>query len=110
MPRNSKYGAVPTVVDNIRFASKKEAKRYEELKLLSTGVKPYVMGLQLQPEWDLVVNGVLICKYRADFTYVLFGGYEWSVIVEDVKGIRTPAYKLKKKLMKAIHGIEIQEV
>lgn len=99
-PRRSKYGAVPTVVDGVRFASKKEAKRYWELKLLK------VKALVLQPEYELVVNGVLICKYRADFAY----DGETHKIVEDVKGVKTAVYKLKKKLMLAIHGIEIQEV
>ena len=108
--RRSKYGAVPTTVDNVRFASKKEAKRYGELMLLSSGPTPHVMSLELQPEWDLIVNNVLICKYRADFRYRSLGGYEWSTVVEDVKGFKTPAYRLKKKLMKAIHGIEIREV
>lgn len=96
----SKYNAVPTIVDNVRFASKREAKRYSELKLLK------VKALVLQPEYELVVNGVLICKYRADFAY----DGEGIKIVEDVKGFKTTAYRLKKKLMKALHNIEIREV
>ena len=46
------------------------------------------------------------CRYRADFAYTLRDGRE---VVEDVKGVRTPEYKIKKKLMLWIHGIEIKE-
>jgi len=47
-----------------------------------------------------------IGSYRADFTYVNEDG---QPIVEDVKGFRTPVYRLKKKLMRALYGIEILE-
>lgn len=101
--KDAKYKAVPTHVDGIRFASKAEAQRYSELKLLQKA--GLIAGLTLQPRYDLIVNGVKVCTYVADFRYVNPG-----VIVEDVKGIRTPVYQLKKKLMKALYGIEIREV
>lgn len=50
-------------------------------------------------------------RYQADFTYrELFANGPGPLIVEDVKGFRTPVYKLKKRLMKHIHGITITEV
>lgn len=99
----SKYRAKPTFVDGIRFASKREAKRYEELKLLIRIGQ--ISDLELQPKFDIIVNEIKICRYIADFRYKENG----STIIEDVKGFKTPVYKLKKKLMFAYHGISINE-
>ena len=104
--RPSKYRAVPTVLDGIRFASKKEAGRYAELLILKKARK--IRNLVLQPRFKLEVGGVLICTYVADFSYEEGPGRVRKI--EDVKGVRTPVYKIKKKLMQAIHGIEITEV
>jgi hypothetical protein len=104
-PKRHKYGAVRTTVGNMTFDSKKEAKRYGELCLLESAGK--IKCLTCQPEYRLVVNGINVCSYRADFKY-LHGGSEW--IVEDVKGVRTPAYLIKRKLMLAVHGITIREI
>ncbi len=104
--RVSKYGAVPTIVDNVRFASKREATHYGYLKILEQRGK--IRDLELQPRYRLEINGELICTYVADFKYF---DVAWNaVMIEDCKGFKTPAYILKKKLMKAIHGIEIREV
>ncbi len=102
----SKYGAIRTEVDGITFASKKEAAHYGKLKILERAGK--ITNLRLQPSFRLEVNGQPICKYVADFEY--FDVERRELRVEDAKGFKTPAYKLKKKLMKAIHGIEICEV
>jgi len=99
----SKYNAVKTTVDGIKFDSKAEARRYSELKLLLK-VKT-IADLELQPRYDFVVNGVKIGFYKADFRYKIGN----RIIIEDVKGVKTPVYNLKKKLMKAIHGIDILE-
>jgi hypothetical protein len=53
----------------------------------------------------MILNGVKICSYSADFRYQ--DGLE--LVVEDVKGYKTPVYNLKKKMMKAFHSIEIFE-
>ena len=99
----SKYRNVRTIVDGITFASKKEAKRYVELKLL---VKlKAIFNLDLQPRYPLTVNGLNIGTYVADFHYVQNG----VGVVEDVKGVRTSTYRLKAKLMKALYGITIKE-
>ena len=101
-----KYGAVPTEVDGIRFASKAEAKRYGELKLRERAGE--IAGLVLQPRFPLTVNGVKIGTYVGDFLY-----YDKDcqvTTVEDVKGVATPVYRIKRRLMQALHGIEIVEV
>lgn len=99
----SKYHARPKTVDGIWFHSTKEANRYQELMLLSKAGQ--ITSLEFQPKYDLIVNGLKICTYVADFRYKEFG----QVVVEDVKGVRTPVYRLKAKLMLACHGIEILE-
>jgi hypothetical protein len=57
--------------------------------------------------FPLVVNGVIVAQYRADFSYVDADGVRH---VEDVKGVRTSTYRLKAKMVRAIYGIEIEEV
>lgn len=95
----NKYRNRKTVIDGITFDSIREAKRYSELKLLERGGK--IKKLVLQPEFILQVGFVdnmeikhQPIKYRADFMYKEGG----VTIVEDVKGMRTEVYKLKKKL------------
>lgn len=101
----SKYRNKKTVVDGITFASKKEANRYGELKiLLRAGI---ITGLEMQRRYPLVVNGLKICTYISDFDYFNESN---KAVVEDVKGVRTREYILKKKLMLACYGIEIKEV
>lgn len=104
----SKYRAIPTEVDGVRFASKAEARRYGQLKLLQASGE--IRDLALQPRYPLAVKGQKVATYIADFAYTdrLTGKF----IVEDVKSAptATPLYKLKKKLVKAIYGIDIMEV
>lgn len=112
-PRN-KFGAVKTEVDGIVFDSRKEAKRYQDLKYLQLAGE--IMGLTVHPTYDLVVNGRKVCIYEADFAYTDLVGPSAQAAggpcknVEDVKGVKTPIYRLKKKLMLAVHGITVSEV
>lgn len=102
----NKYRNIKTTIDNVTFDSKKEAMRYVHLKtMLQAGV---ISDLTLQPKFDLVINNVKIGKYIADFKYR--EGDTGRYIIEDVKGIKTPVYRLKAKLVKALHGVEIVEV
>lgn len=106
----SKYKNIRTVVDGISFASKAEATRYGELKLLERAGE--ICDLKIQPIFRLQINGYKICNYIGDFSYLYKKG-NFQVIVEDVKSqitARLPVYRLKKKLMAAIHGIEIVEI
>ncbi|MGV3515610.1 DUF1064 domain-containing protein [Luteitalea sp.] len=107
VPTQHKYRALPTVVQGIRFASKKEGQRYEELRQLeAVGV---IRDLVLQPPFDLHVRGgERVARYVADFAYVDVKTGER--IFEDVKGVRTPMYRLKARWMKAEYGIDIVEV
>ena len=92
----------------IKFDSVGEAARYRELLLMiHAGV---ISGIELKPRFDLVVNGLTICQYEADFSY--FDREKRQRVVEDFKSepTMTRTYRIKKKLMKALHGIDIVEV
>lgn len=103
-----KYNAKKTVVDGIKFDSKKEAERYKELKALELVGK--IDRLELQPRFLLQdgfrYEGKAIRKieYVADFLYRDLSTYE--LVVEDVKGVKTDVYKLKKKLFLKRYGDE----
>ncbi len=105
-PARSKYGAKPCEVDGIRFASQREAKRY--LFLRTRQALCEIADLELQPKFPLTVNGVNCGFYQADFTYRQMP--ENRRVVEDSKGVATPVYRLKKKLVAAIHGVDVVEV
>lgn len=94
----SKYGNVPTQIDGHVFHSKLEARRYQELKALQVG--GLISELELQPRFNIEINGVHICRYFADFRY--YDNERKETVVEDAKGMRTEVYKLKARLMKAI--------
>lgn len=102
--KSPKYRAIPTEVDGIRFSSRKEARRYSELKLMERAGE--ISGLSLQPKFPIIINGVKVCTYIADFDYLIQSGERR---IEDVKGMKTPIYNLKKKLMRAVHSVEIFE-
>jgi hypothetical protein len=100
----NKYGAIKTEVGSFVFASKREAHRYSELKLAERSGD--ISGLELQPKFPLIVNGIKVATYIADFRYIEGG----EVVIEDSKGFRTAIYRLKKKIVEAQYGIEIIEV
>jgi len=99
----NKYRNIKTEVDGIKFDSKKEARRYSELKLLEK--TEVISELVLQPKFPIRVEGVKVCVYIADFAYK----ENHKFIVEDCKGMKTSVYNLKKKLMWATHDIIIRE-
>lgn len=105
MSRSSKYNAIKTEIDGYVFASRREANRYAELKILEKAGE--IKDLELQPVYPCLVNGKLVCKYIADFRYKLSSGRE---VVEDAKGAKTPVYRLKNKLVNALYGVVIVEV
>ena len=98
-----KYHNKKTVIDGIKFDSKLEAERYEQLKILErSGV---IRDLELQPEYELIPsfrkNGKTWRRtlYKADFRYIL--AEDDSYIIEDVKGstaVITGVFRLKQKL------------
>lgn len=104
--RRSKYGAKRTEIDGVTFASKRESVHYARLKLLEKAGE--ITQLVLQPPFPIVVNGIKVGKYLADFSYRSKDGV---LHVIDVKGMKTPMYRLKKKLVEAIYRhINIEEV
>ena len=100
-----KYGNRRTRVGIRVFASRAEARRYLELDALQKAGA--IKDLKCQVSFPIVVAGELVCRYVSDFTYLDGTG---KMVVEDVKGMPTPIYKLKKKLMRAVLGIDVVEV
>jgi len=95
--RNQKSGS---------YASKREAKRANELKLLARAGE--ITDLEEQVPFELIPKqlGERSCKYVADFRYKENG----VTVVEDAKGYRDPVYRIKRKLMMFVHGIRVREV
>ena len=104
--RFRKYNAKKVELDGVIFDSQSEAKHYWHT-LKPRAEAGDITNLQMQPVYRCEINGKLICKYIADFTYI-----EWKIegpegqlgqrVVEDVKGFKTPIYNLKKKLVHAL--------
>ena len=124
----SKYHSQKTIVDGITFDSRKEARRYRELKTMEKA--GMITGLELQKKFLLLpaqfepdridfskskkgrhISGKLIeheVAYYADFYYYDCLAGEW--VVEDTKGVRTPEYIIKRKMLLWFHHIRIREV
>lgn len=121
----SKYHSKKIIVDGETFDSKKEYRRYRELVLMEKA--GLISDLQRQVKFLLIPtqyehfkrygkNGKELtpgkrvvekeCAYYADFVYAENG----KDVVEDTKGVRTPEYIIKRKLMLHIHRIRIREV
>jgi hypothetical protein len=106
---SNKYRAKRTSCGLHEHASKKEAKVCSDLTLMAKG--GVIHDLKQQPKFYLYAHNmaggprVRIGFYRADFSYTDLD----STVVLDVKGVKTPMYRLKKKMMKACWGIEVQE-
>lgn len=99
----NKYGARKTPCGEHIHDSAREAARCGDLRLMEKG--GLIADLLNQPIFRIEVNGVHVCDYKADFSYWENG----DTVIEDVKGVRTAVYRLKRKLMKAAHGIAIRE-
>lgn len=105
----SKYLNQKDEIDGISFDSKREANRYSQLKLMERAGQ--IRDLELQKRFPIRINDELICHYLADFVYR--ESHSGKQVVEDVKSAYTrknPVYRLKNKLMRAVHGVTIKEV
>ena len=93
------------------YDSRKEHRRANQLKLMQRA--GLISNLREQVKFVLIPTqrdaaGNLLekeCSYYADFVYDKDG----QLVVEDTKGVRTPEYRLKRKLMLYVHGISIVE-
>ena len=115
----SKFAAKPTYVEGRRFASKKEAKRFGELKLLEKAGE--ISNLELQPAFPFSIDGRPVLsrskrypngrqlKMVADFRYT--DTKNGLVVWEDVKGFRTKEFIIKKAFFEAMMpGVRLVEV
>jgi hypothetical protein len=105
--RNNKFGAIRT--DG--YASKAEASRGAELDLLVKAKE--ISQLRRQPRYilldaDKTAGYARPLCYVADFEYL--DHRSDRMVIEDVKGFPTPAYLIKKRLMKQLHGLEVTEI
>ena len=109
-PKRSKYRNVKTEVDGRVFDSKGEAQRYCELRMMEKA--GLIEDLRCQVEYRLdIANPAAgdgkVAAYRADFVYR--NTDTGDTVTEDWKGVRTDVYKMKRALMRALHGVEIYE-
>ncbi len=105
-PRRSKFGAVRTTLDGITFASKLEAARWGQLKLLEQAGE--IRDLRRQVRHRFEVAGHHVCDYVSDFDYLTSTGLP---VTEDCKGgPLTAAFRVKARLFRALRGREIQIV
>lgn len=118
-----KYKNIPTEINGIKFASRREAGRYCQLLSLQKAGK--IRGLKLQPQYTLQESyvspegeRVRAVRYTADFAYEraaepdCAGNVYWLPVVEDVKSkaTKTAQYEIKKKLLQGKYGIAVTEV
>lgn len=104
-PKRSKYKAQRTTVDGITFDSKREALRFQELRLMERAGE--IEALRRQVPFPIVINDILITTYMADFVYRIPGAERDTI--EDTKGVRTKEYRLKKRMVRAAYGQDIKE-
>ncbi|MGH9362682.1 MAG: DUF1064 domain-containing protein [Thermoanaerobaculia bacterium] len=115
-PPRHKYGAQATVVDGRRFHSAREARRYQELRLLERAGE--ITALRCQVPFPLLASGAAastpVGVYVADFTYRASGDDDGDGrgrdVVEDVKGCRTALYNWKRRHFALQYGRTITEV
>ena len=103
--KRHKYGVAPIeqrTVDGIVFDSAAEAKLYGELKLLERG--GFIRDLKRQTGFHFMLDGESMFIYLSDFDY-------WegcTYVIEDTKGVQTPVFRLKRKLIEKQHRIKIR--
>ena len=117
MGGQAKYKNRKVEYKGILFDSKKEAMRYQELKLMQD--EGIIYGLRRQAKYVLIPAQYekvgkkkkcieRECVYYADFEYKR--EEDGELVVEDTKGVRTKDYIIKRKLLLYVHGIRIQEI
>lgn len=102
----NKYGAKKTEYNGIKYDSKKEAEFARKLDLTRKSLNSNILDVERQVPFEIRLNGIKICKYILDFKVTYKTG---EIDYIDVKGMKTPVYRLKKKLVEAQYGIKITE-
>lgn len=106
-----KYGNKKIEIDGMLFDSRREGKRWLDLMLLERAGQ--ISGLTRQVPFELAPGCKLLgekrarpaVRYYADFVY---SSPTDGIVVEDVKGLDTPLSRLKRHLMKTVHGIDVR--
>lgn len=104
--RRNKHNAEACMVDGIRFASKLEAKRYCELKVLER--QGLIKNLEDHHRWPLRVSGTVIGHYESDFAYT--DAVSGEPVDEDTKGFQTDLNRWKLKHFEAQYGRAVRLV
>lgn len=108
-----KYKNTKTVIDGQSFDSRAEAKRWRDLCLLEKAgqitslQRQVVIELLPKVKYSDAKRATPAVRYVSDFCYMTILGER---VTEDVKGYRTPVYRLKRHMLKALHGIEVKEI
>ena len=102
----SKYRNKKVTTPEGTFDSQREFKRWQELKLLERSGA--ISGLQRQVRYVLIpkIGKHRETAYIADFAYL---DENQKPVAEDVKGMKTEVYRIKQKLLRWVHNIEILE-
>jgi hypothetical protein len=96
-----KFKAKPQIIDDIHFASKKEGKRYQELLLAQKGGR--VVFFLRQVPFHLPGGNKYICDFMVFWE-------DGKITFEEVKGYKTPLYKMKKQIVESVYPIKITEI
>lgn len=99
-----KYNAKKVGVDGYTFDSLAEARRYRELVLFVK--KGSICDLKIHPRFAIVHAGIKICTVILDFSF--WDKTRGVTVYQDVKGMDTPISRLKRKLVKAFYGIDVE--
>ena len=103
-----KYGAKAVTIDGHLFRSTKEGNYYKKLKILLNAGK--ITDLELEPTYNLTVNGEHICKFKPDFKYKKNG----IIVIQDCKGYKKGTawtiFQMKCRLLKGLYGLTVEVV
>lgn len=107
--KRQKFNASRTTVGSERFDSGREAQYHGELLYRQKAGE--IENIQRQPEYLITHDGIVVASFRPDFRFLVRATRRWEVHeVKGGKATRTEAYRLRRRLVEAQYGIEIQEV
>lgn len=104
--RPNKFGAIKTTLDGIRFDSKRESAVYADLKLRERARE--IVQLKVHPQWEITINGDLIAKYKADFSFKEISGQFRVIDVKSPATAKKRDFVLIRKLMRALYRIDVE--